>query len=103
MSFLNKLLRDKQLLDFKQCTTIEQYVKDIALPKGKYHFHKDLAGRLTGYVPKAGQIAVLSNYTELAKVIKSPNFIKDFVIETESGARFRKNLVNNDIDGYIDV
>ena len=82
--------------------TIKDYVQKEAIPKGKFHFHKK-NGSLTGYVPKAGQLIILDGFESVAKVIRDPNFNKDFIIEYEDGSKLRKNLVNNDIEGYLDV
>ena len=88
------------MLDTK--LSIKDYVQREAIPKGKFHFHKK-DGRLTGYIPQVGQIIVLDGFERVAKVIRVPNFNRDFMIEFEDGIKERKNLVNDDIEGYLDA
>lgn len=80
---------------------LERYVKTVAIPQKKFHFHKS-NGKLTGYKPKVGQIIVLAGLEEYGTVIREPNFVKDFVIQMPDGTKVRKNLVNQDIEGYTD-
>jgi hypothetical protein len=88
------------MLDLKN-KTIKDYIQRVAIPQGKYHSAKDNSGKLLNYSPKVGQIIVLEGFETYGVVIKGPNFNRDFLIEVDS-LRIRKNLVNKDIEGYID-
>lgn len=87
------------MLDTK--LSISDYVKKVAIPNNTFHFHKN-NGKLTGYVPKVGQLIILEGFEEVGKVIKEPNSVKDFLIMMEDGTKVRKNMVNKDIEGYLD-
>ena len=82
--------------------SIVDFIQRVAIPAGKFHFHKQ-NGKLTGYVPKAGQLVVLENFEEMGTVLRDPNFVKDFTIRLDDGTVVRKNLVNKDIEGYVDA
>lgn len=94
------------MLELKNIT-IAEHVQRVVIPKGKFHFHltRDSLNRtkLTGYVPKVGQLAVLADYMAVAKVVKGPNSIKDILIEYEDGTRMRVNLISTELEGFIDV
>ena len=83
--------------------SICDYINKVAVPANKFHSHRNTMGKLTGYVPKLGQIAVLEGFDQIGKVVREPNSVKDFLIELEDGSKLKKNLVNRDIEGYIDV
>lgn len=46
---------------------------------------------------------ITEGFEEQAIVIRAANSVKDFVVEFPSGERVRKNLVNKDIEGFVDV
>jgi hypothetical protein len=87
------------MLDTK--LSIKDYVQRVALPADRFHFHKK-QGKLTGYVPSAGQLIVLDGFEEIGEILRSPNSVKDFTARLSDGTIIRKNLVNKDIEGYID-
>lgn len=78
------------------------YIQRVAIPANKFHFHRK-NDKLTGYVPKVGQVMITEGFEEQAIVIRAANSVKDFVVEFPSGERVRKNLVNKDIEGFVDV
>lgn len=87
--------------------TIPQKFKNLddmvrkAVKANRFHFAKS-GGKLTGYRPSVGQIVTFEAEASIAKVLRSPNGVGDFIAELESGATVRLNIKSDTIQGYID-
>lgn len=79
--------------------TLNKDIQD-ALKCGRWHDCK-LDGKLLGYKPKKGQVAVLNNGAK-GIILKECNGVGDYLIDFGNNLRERFNIRDGQVIGYID-